>query len=160
MVIMRNIYCNFMERFVAGSFQYRIDNARAFCGVGLHFLVFLIVKLAGLSKDGVIDRNLAQVMHRSCLDNVLAELFREAVNAKEHQHVLLVAGVLFYLIYQDLDDITCTSDVTTCRVVTALDHGSHAEEQSVMHLDDVFCFLRNLFRQPVVIVCKKLHVFS
>ena len=99
-------------------------------------------------------------MHRRCLDNILAELFRESFAAEEHQHVLLIWSVFLYLVDQDPYDVTRTSDMAARWVVAAFNHGCHAEDQPVMHLHDVLGLLTNLSRQLVVIGWEQLHVSS
>ena len=150
---MSDIYRDLMERFIVCSLKDRIDDACTFCCMHLHLCIFLISKLAGLSQDGIIDCDLAQVVHRRSLDNIFAELLSKTVFSEEHEHGLLIAvRIVLYLIYKDPDDVTGTSDVTSRGVVTAFYHGRHAEDQPVMHLNDVLSLLGHFRRQLVVIV--------
>ena len=89
-VVMSNVYGDLMERIVFGSFKDRINDARAFSRMSLHFLVFFSRELAGLSEDRIIDRDLSQVMHRGRPDDVVAELVGKTVTAEKQKDVLLV----------------------------------------------------------------------
>ena len=126
MVIVRHIYGDLMEFGILGIFQDLIYDPGTFRSMRLHLLEFFRSKTSRLPEYGVVNGNLSQIVHRRGFDYVCAERRRKN-------------RVFFFqhLFNQNTHALTGPLDVTACGVVAAFNHGGHADDQSVMHLDQV-----------------------
>ena len=81
MVIVGHVLGDNPEVRIVGVLQYLVDDARALGGMGFHLFKFLRCEAARLAQYGVIDGDLAEVVHRRGLDQVLTERIRHRKGA-------------------------------------------------------------------------------
>ena len=107
----------------------------------LHHFEFFGGESPGLAQNGVIHGDLANIMHRSRRDNVIAEVVVDAE-----------ALIFFHLFHEDPHNVAGTLDMPTRGIVAALDHRQHPDHEALLQLHDVLALLLDVHFEPSLVL--------
>ena len=147
MVVMCNIFRKHTEFHIICALEDLVHDACALGSVGFHNGIFLIGETPRLTQDCVIDRDLAEVMHRRCLDDI----FAERIPQRERR-------ILAHFVNEDAHAIARAPDMTARGIIAALDHHCHAEDEVVVHLHNVCGLLCDFLLQVTVVFAEQLNI--
>ena len=147
MMVMGDVLGDLFQFIIVDRFEDLVNDLCAFGCVFLHHLKFFRSKAAGFPQYRVINRDLAEVVHRRRL--------------YQHPHEFITQSqsvVLFDFVGQNPYAFTGSSDMTAGRVVSAFNHGSHSHDKRIGDFDNVFCLVFHFAAQFLIEVVQQRNV--